>query len=48
MEAAITNNVIGRLEYRYTDYGENTYDTAPKTNVDFNSSQVMAGIGFKF
>lgn len=48
MEAAITNNVIARLEYRYTDYGENEYDTSPKTNVDFNSSQVMAGIGFKF
>ena len=48
MEAAITNNVIGRLEYRYTDYGKNTYDTSPKTNVNFNSSQVMAGIGFKF
>jgi outer membrane immunogenic protein len=48
MEAAVTNNVIARLEYRYTDYGKNTYDTAPKTKVDFNSSQVMAGIGFKF
>ena len=48
MEAAVTNNVIARLEYRYTDYGKNTYDTAPKTRVDFNSSQVMAGIGFKF
>ncbi|MBN9021125.1 MAG: porin family protein [Rhizobiales bacterium] len=48
MEAAITPNVIGRLEYRYTDYGTNIYDTAPKTKVDFNSSQVMVGIGYKF
>ncbi len=48
MEAAITNNVIGRLEYRYTDYGTNVYDTTPKTKVDFNSSQVMVGVGYKF
>ncbi len=48
MEAAITPNVIGRLEYRYIDYGTNIYDTAPKTKVDFNTSQVMVGIGYKF
>lgn len=48
IEAAFTQNVIGRLEYRYTDYGTNVYDTSPKTKVDFNSSQVMVGIGYKF
>lgn len=48
IEAAFTNNIIGRLEYRYTDYGTNIYDTKPKTKVDFNSSQVMVGVGYKF
>jgi outer membrane immunogenic protein len=48
IEAAFTNNIIGRLEYRYTDYGTNTYDTKPKSKVDFNSSQVMVGVGYKF
>ncbi len=48
IEAAFTNNIIGRLEYRYTDYGTNVYDTKPKTKVDFNSSQVMVGVGYKF
>lgn len=48
IEAAFTNNIIGRLEYRYTDYGTNVYDTKPKSKVDFNSSQVMVGVGYKF
>jgi outer membrane immunogenic protein len=48
IEAAFTNNIIGRLEYRYTDYGTNSYDTKPKSKVDFNSSQVMVGVGYKF
>jgi outer membrane immunogenic protein len=48
IEAAFTNNIIGRLEYRYTDLGSHNYATAPKTNVDFQSSQVMVGVGYKF
>jgi outer membrane immunogenic protein len=49
IEAAFTNNIIGRLEYRYTDYGTNQYDTGKKnTKVDFNSSQVLVGVGYKF
>lgn len=48
IEAAFTDNIIGRLEYRYTDYGTNVYDTKPKTKVDFQSSQVMVGVGYKF
>ena len=44
-EAAITNNVVGRLEYRYTDYGNQKYGN---NKIDFNSSQVLAGIGVKF
>ena len=48
MEAAITNKVIGRLEYRYTDLGTHNFDTAPRKKVDLTSSQVMVGVGFKF
>jgi outer membrane immunogenic protein len=48
IEAALANNVIGRVEYRYTDLGGHTYKTSPKTHVDFQSSQVMVGLGVKF
>jgi len=48
IEAAFTNNIIGRLEYRYTDLGEHNFATKPRTTVDFNSSQVMVGVGYKF
>ena len=48
IEAAFTNNVIGRLEYRYTDSAPTTTPPRPKTKVDFNSSQVMVGVGYKF
>jgi outer membrane immunogenic protein len=48
VEAAVTNNVIARLEYRYTDLGSHKYGTTPKTKVNFDSSQVMVGVGVKF
>jgi outer membrane immunogenic protein len=48
VEAALAKNIIGRVEYRYTDLGSHTYAAAPKTKVDFNSSQVMVGVGLKF
>ena len=47
VEAAITNTVTARLEYRYTDLGEDTYSTAPG-KVGFDSSQVLFGVGMKF
>jgi outer membrane immunogenic protein len=48
VEAAITNNVTARLEYRYTDLGTHTYALAPATPIGFTSHQVLAGVGFKF
>src|SRR5690606_32135830 len=48
VEAAITSNVIGRIEYRYTDYGTDTFATTPNSKIDFSSSQVLVGAGFKF
>jgi opacity protein-like surface antigen len=40
--------VIGRLEYRYTDFGNYKYATTPKTKASFSSNQIMVGVGVKF
>jgi len=45
VEAALTDNVIGRLEYRYTDLGD---DSIGGNDVDFTSNEVLVGVGFKF
>jgi len=47
-EAAITGNVVGRLEYRYTDLGSSGFATTPASNVGFTSNQIFAGVGLKF
>ena len=47
-EAAVTNNVVARVEYRYTDLGSHTFATAPNATVDFTSNQIFAGVGLKF
>jgi len=49
VETAFTDNVFGRLEYRYTDLGSDNYSlgtTSP--DVNYTSNSVMAGIGVKF
>lgn len=49
IETAITENIIGRVEYRYTDLGSDGYSlgtTSP--DVDFSSHGVMVGLGVKF
>jgi outer membrane immunogenic protein len=52
VEYAFTNNIIGRVEYRYTDLGSSSY-----TDVATNSSElgnkvtindIRAGVSFKF
>ncbi len=48
VEAALTDTVIGRLEYRYTDFGNYKYATTPKTKASFSSNQIMVGVGVKF
>jgi outer membrane immunogenic protein len=52
VEYAITNNVIGRLEYRYTDLGSKGY-IDPVTNSAEQGNKVTlnavrAGIAYKF
>ena len=46
LEAAVTNNVVTRVEYRYTDLGSHNFSNAGK--VDFTSNQVLVGVGLKF
>jgi outer membrane immunogenic protein len=45
VDYAFTNNMFGRLEYRYNNYGDETIGT---TNVDFDQHQVTVGLGVKF
>jgi outer membrane immunogenic protein len=51
-EAALTEKLVGRLELRHTNLGSNTYNTltVPVTppTISYNSTDLMAGIGFKF
>jgi outer membrane immunogenic protein len=52
VEYAFTNNLIGRLEYRYTDLGSATYvDTASNSSELGNKVTIndfRAGLSFKF
>ena len=45
LEGAITDHVIGRVEYRYTNLGSSSF--APGT-ISYSSNDIMGGIGFKF
>jgi len=49
-DALITDNVFGRLEYRYTDYQSKDYTISGPATVSsgFNTHTVNAGIGVKF
>jgi outer membrane immunogenic protein len=46
VEAAVTDNVVARLEYRYTNLGTTTLPNFGSTS--YTSSKVLAGVGFKF
>ncbi len=46
IEAAITSNVTGRLEYRHTDLGTTAFTAAP--SVSYTSNDLMIGAGVKF
>jgi outer membrane immunogenic protein len=45
----ITDNVFGRVEYRYTDYGSEDFTTGSGTrSVDASDNRVIFGVGMKF
>ena len=53
VDYAVTNNVILRLEYRYTDYGSKDFSGSSSvfsfdTGNKFQTSDVRLGIGYKF
>jgi outer membrane immunogenic protein len=49
VEYAFTDNLIGRLEARYTDFGDQDFDLEEGTvNVDWTQTSVMAGVSYKF
>ncbi|MBB2970419.1 outer membrane protein [Mesorhizobium sp. RMAD-H1] len=48
-EAFITQNIIGRVEYRYTDFGDKDYDLGASTvSSDLKTHDIRLGVGYKF
>jgi outer membrane immunogenic protein len=49
IDAMVTQNVFGRLEYRWTDYGSKTMNTGSGAQrVDSQNHRVTVGMGVKF
>lgn len=50
VDARLTDQVFGRLEYRYTDYGSETYNIpgVGEFDADSNNHRVSVGLGVKF
>ncbi|WP_365938639.1 hypothetical protein [Mesorhizobium sp.] len=45
MDYAMTDNLLLRAEYRYTDFGT---ESLPNGNVDLKINEVRFGIAYKF
>ena len=49
VDAKLTERVFGRVEYRYTDYGNKTFNTGSGAQqVDTSGNKIQLGIGMKF
>lgn len=50
VDAKLTDQVFGRIEYRYTDYGSENFDLgyADAVSADSSNHRVMVGIGMQF
>lgn len=49
IDAKLTEQVFGRLEYRYTDYGSETFDTGSgDQSVSSSNNKVLLGVGMQF
>ncbi|MDQ2634690.1 MAG: porin family protein, partial [Pseudomonadota bacterium] len=46
LEYAFTDNIIGRAEYRYTDFGD--FDFIDDISADLTTNDVRLGIAYKF
>ena len=49
VEAALTDNVTARVEYRYSDYGTDKFSVAnSRVKSDVTDNRVLLGLGYKF
>ena len=50
VDAKLTDQVFGRLEYRYTDYGSKDFDLpgVGTPSIDSSNHRVSVGLGIKF
>lgn len=50
VDYAFTDMIFGRIEYRYTDFGDRNYDynAGPLLNADIDQHAVRVGLGVKF
>lgn len=48
VEQAFTDNLAGRIEYRYTDYSKSDVFNTPGTDGDIDSHSIMVGVSMKF
>ncbi len=49
VDALLTDNVFGRVEYRYTDYGSQDFELGGgSADFDSNNHRVTMGVGLKF
>lgn len=46
-EYAFTDNLIGRVEYRYTDFGNESFESGA-VDMDLSTNEVRFGIAYKF
>ena len=49
-EAKITQNIVGRVEYRYSDYGQQGLRSGRFDDVSskLTTNEVRVGVGYKF
>lgn len=48
VEAAMTDNLLARVEYLYSDFGEETYNLSTDTDIELKTHTVRAGLAYKF
>jgi len=49
VEAALTDNVTARVEYRYSDFGADSFSVAgTRIKSDTSDNRVLLGLGYKF
>ena len=48
VEAAMTDNLLARVEYMYTDFGKETYALSSDTDIELKTHTVRAGLAYKF